>query len=465
MPLRFKRSLRELSLYCSINPVTERLLKSYPSLASQELQGKESLAERAFLAWRGVSLERRLELLKCLIAQLRQNTSNYASLITQEMGKPITQAEYEIGKSVRGCEFYLENAARFLKPEVIPSDAGQSYIRYDPLGAILGIMPWNFPFWQVIRFAVPTLLAGNVVLLKHAPNVPGCALALERLFLAAGFPKGVFQALFISHQTTQQLIGSPSVQGVSLTGSDRAGSAVAMAAGQALKKAVLELGGSDPLVVFADADLAQCVPIAVQSRMLNTGQSCIAAKRMIVVREVAKEFTERLVTAVQALKVGDPMDPTTVVGPLAREDLRDNLERQVKSAVRQGAKVLCGGRPLPGKGFFYQPTVLQAKAGMTVTTEEVFGPVATLLVVKDEAAAIRLANETLYGLGASLWTRDLAKAERWVPAIEAGSVFVNGMVKSDPRLPFGGIKRSGFGRELSAAGIREFTNVKTVWIS
>lgn len=439
-------------------------------LTWRQVEQKAALAHRAFFAWRQVSVVERAALLRRLIVLLQERSAHFATIITQEMGKPVVQAEYELGKCVRGGQFYLEQGDKFLQPILVPSDAGKSFIRYDPLGTILGIMPWNFPFWQVIRFAIPVLLAANVVLLKHAPNVPACALALERLFQDAGFPKGVFQSLFVSNACAERLIESDHIQGVSLTGSDRAGRAVAAAAGRGIKKSVLELGGSDPFVVFADADLDKCVPIAVQSRMLNSGQSCIAAKRMIVVREIANDFIERLVEGVKKLKMGDPMDRTTDIGPLARKDLRENLVRQTNLSIRKGARVLWGGvnNTLPDplqRGYFFPPTVLQAKPEMPITTEETFGPLATILVAKDEPQAIQLANQTAYGLGASLWTRDLERAEHWIPQIEAGSVFVNGMVKSDPRLPFGGVKRSGYGRELSHFGMHEFVNIKTVWIA
>lgn len=423
------------------------------------------MSARAFSLWKSLPLSERLAPLKGLMGLLKERSSLLASLITQEMGKPIVQAEYEIGKCVRGCDYYLTEAPHLLEPQALPSDARKSLVRYDPLGVILGIMPWNFPFWQVIRFAVPTLLAGNTVLLKHAPNVPRCALALEALFRDAGFPKGAFQSLFITKSVAARIIESPSLRGVSLTGSGRAGRAVAALAGKFLKKTLLELGGSDPLIVLSDANLDKCLPIAVQSRMLNTGQSCIAAKRIIVVQEIASPFVDRLVAEVKKLKVGDPMDRTTGIGPLARKDLRVHLTKQVQASIRQGARLLHGGHPLPGPGFFFEPTVLKIRPGCVAANEEIFGPVACVMIAKDEAQAIQMANQTPYGLGASLWTEDPERAERLIPQIEAGSVFVNGMVKSDPRLPFGGTKQSGYGRELSAAGIREFTNIKTVWIA
>ncbi len=451
--------------YRTLNPATEEIIRSYPLLLWEETERRAEKCREAFLVWREFPVEKRAELVLSLAAELLERKKEFAALMTTEMGKPAVQAATEIEKCALGCEFYAENAARFLRPEPIATDASKSYIRFDPLGSILGIMPWNFPFWQVFRFSIPALMAGNAILLKHAPNVPGCAIEIEELFRETGFPENLFQSLFLDNESVERLIASPFVQGVSLTGSDRAGSEVAATAGRALKKTVLELGGSDPFIVFGDADLEKAVAVAVRSRMLNTGQSCIAAKRLIVSKEIYRPFEKALVAAVKRLKVGDPKDPSTQIGPMARRDLLQNLDRQVKKLVTKGAKVLTGGRRMPRKGFFYQPTVLKVEEPvMALWSEEIFGPVAVLTSIGSNEEAVSLANRTAYGLGASLWTRDLERAERLAGRIEAGSVFINGMVKSDARLPFGGIKRSGYGRELSAIGLREFTNVKTVWI-
>lgn len=452
--------------YQSLNPATEELIQTYPELSWGQVETEAKRGQEAFQAWRETSFAERRELFLKLAEKLKAETNRLAPIITQEMGKPILEAETEIEKCALGCAFYAEHAESSLREEITPSDAGKSYVRYDPLGLILAIMPWNFPFWQVFRCSVPALMAGNAVLLKHAPNVPRCAISIEELFKAAGFPRDVFKSIFCSNETVARLIESPLVQGVSLTGSDRAGSQVAAVAGRALKKTVLELGGSDPFVVLEDADLEKCIPLAIRARMLNAGQSCIAAKRFILTKKIASAFESAFLKAVGDQKVGDPMDRSTKIGPLAREDLLQNLVRQVEESRHQGAVCLTGGGRLSRKGFFYPPTVLkEVRPGMAVFTEETFGPVASLMVVQDEAEAIALANRTCYGLGASLWTRDIPRAERLAKKIEAGSVFINGMTKSDPRLPFGGIKRSGYGRELSVFGLREFTNVKTVWIA
>ncbi len=381
------------------------------------------------------------------------------------MGKPITDARAEIEKCAWLCEYYAEHAATLLQPEVVVTDAQRSYVQFDPLGVIFGSMPWNFPFWQVVRCAVPALLVGNTFILKHAANVPQCANAIAQAFAQSGFPDGVFQSLFITHDDAARVIASPLIQGVSLTGSTNAGRTVAAVAGQHLKKTVLELGGSDPFIVLADADVQHAAQTAVRARMLNCGQSCIAAKRLIVVEKIAAAFTQAVHKAVSQLIVGDPMQAATQVGPLARNDLRDNLARQVDETCHQGATVLCGGAARPGPGFFYQPTVLtNVQSTMTACTEETFGPVAAIVVAKNEADAINLANATDYGLGASLWTQNLDRATALARDINAGCVFINALVKSDPRLPFGGVKHSGHGRELGTAGLREFANIKTVWV-
>ena len=420
---------------------------------------------RAFFSWRNTSIAERRRLITSLAACLRKGQGSYGELITREMGKPVVQAETEVEKCARGCDYYAEHAEEALQDQNIPSDARKSYVRYDPLGVIFGIMPWNFPFWQVFRFAIPALMAGNVVILKHAPNVPGCALGVAQIFREAGFPKGVFQSLFLSNKNAARLIESGFVQGVSLTGSDRAGSEVAAVAGKSLVKTVLELGGSDPFIVFEDADIAKAASVGIRSRMLNAGQSCIAAKRFLVARKILPEFQRMLVKGVGELRIGDPMDRTTDIGPLAREDLLKNLVRQVNRSVADGARLVFGGGRPARRGFYYNPAVLTGvRPGIAAFEQEVFGPVVSLISFRKEDEAIALANQTAFGLGASLWTANLARAEALARKIEAGSVFINGMVKSDPRLPFGGIKRSGFGRELSTQGLHEFVNIKTVWI-
>ncbi len=451
--------------YRTLDPTTEELLQTYPEHDEEQTRLAFDKARKAFAGWRRTPLEARRDLLLRLAVRLRERKQRYGSLISLEMGKPIAQAEIEIDKCARGCDYYAGAAEEALKPQTIATDAARSYVRYDPLGTILGIMPWNFPFWQVLRFSIPALMAGNVVVLKHAPNVPRCALEIEALFREVGFPEDVFQTLFLSNEAVARVIASGWVQGVSLTGSDRAGSAVAEMAGRHLIKTVLELGGSDPLIVFEDADLDLAVPVAVKSRMLNAGQSCIAAKRFLVSSKIYDAFRSRLVDAVKALKVGDPRRRETDIGPLARADLLEGLVRQVGEARAQGARVLLEGGRSPGKGYFYRPEILEGVTpGSVAFDQEIFGPVVSLIPFGNDEEAVRLANETCYGLGASLWTRDIAKAERIAREIEAGNVFVNGMVKSDPRLPFGGVKRSGHGRELSTMGIYEFVNIKTIWI-
>jgi succinate-semialdehyde dehydrogenase/glutarate-semialdehyde dehydrogenase len=448
----------------AINPATEEVVARYPDHTDDQVRQLLTHASEAFGRWRVTPIASRGHVMQRAAGVLRDRSGQWSSLMTREMGKPIAQAEAEIDKCAICCEHFAEHAARYLAEETIVSDADHSYVRYDPLGAVLAIMPWNFPFWQVIRFAAPALMAGNVGLLKHAPNVPGCALAIEELFRDAGFPPGVFTTLMVDTRAVAGLIDHPVVAAVTLTGSNRAGSAVASQAGRALKKTVLELGGSDPFIVLPDADLAWTVRSAAAARNLNNGQSCIAAKRFIVVGR-PEPFAAELARVVAAMKVGNPLDRSVEVGPLARLDLLENLQRQVEQSIAAGARAIAGGHRLPEKGFFYAPTVLaDVRPGMPAFDEEVFGPVAAVISAADEDDAVALANQTIYGLGASLWTRDLAQAERLAARLETGSVFINGPVKSDPRLPFGGIKQSGYGRELSAHGIREFVNIKTIWL-
>jgi acyl-CoA reductase-like NAD-dependent aldehyde dehydrogenase len=448
----------------SINPATEELLATFESAMPEDIDQALSKARDAFPVWRDCSFSERATVMREAAAYLRKHKSRLAGLMTAEMGKPIVQAEAEVEKCAWNCDFYADQAEGFLADEAHPSD-GESYVEFVPLGTILAIMPWNFPLWQVFRFAAPALMAGNTAILKHASNVPQCALAIEEVFRASGFPDGVFQTLFIPGSAVNKLIDDPRIAAVTLTGSDKAGMHVAEAAGRAVKKAVLELGGSDPFIVLEDADLGAAIETAVRARYQNTGQSCIAAKRFIVVESLFDEFEQRFAEAVEKLRVGDPTDRTTQIGPLARSDLRDAVELQVQQSVRQGAKVLVGGKRLERRGYFLQPAVLtNVKPQMPAYCEEVFGPVASLIKVRDAKAAIEVANDSPYGLGANLWTRDLARARVIARKIESGQVFINGMVASDPRLPFGGIKRSGYGRELSAYGIKEFVNIQTVWI-
>ncbi|HEX5759881.1 MAG TPA: NAD-dependent succinate-semialdehyde dehydrogenase [Thermoanaerobaculia bacterium] len=447
------------------NPATGEPLADHPDTSPEEVARRLAIAEQAFADWRREPLPARADRMRRVAALLRERRAACARLLTEEMGKPIAAAEAEIDKSALGCDFYADHAEAFLAPEEIATEASRSLVRCEPLGPVLAVMPWNFPFWQVLRFAAPALMAGNVALLKHAANVPGSALAIEALFRDAGFPEGVFTTLLIPSDRVAEVIRHPAVKAVTLTGSDRAGMSVAAEAGRALKKTVLELGGSDPFLVLADADLPTAAAEAAKARALNSGQSCICAKRFLVEEAVADAFEAALVARMEALVVGDPLDRATEVGPLAREDLLRDLHDQVQRSVAAGAVVRTGGRRLPGVGCYYAPTVLSGvQPGMAAFEEETFGPVAAVTRVRDADEAVELANRSRYGLGASVWTGDPSRGEELAARIEAGSVFVNGIVKSDPRLPFGGIKASGYGRELGREGIREFVNLKTVWV-
>jgi len=454
-----------ISQITSVNPATEEVIARFDAFTDEEVDHAVDEAQDAFGAWRQRSIAERGVPMRRLAQILRERADRYARLITLEMGKPITEARAEIEKCALGCEHYADNATKYLADLVIPTNAKRSIVAFEPLGVILAVMPWNFPFWQVVRFAAPALMAGNAAILKHASNVPQCALAIEEAIRDAGFPEGLLRTILVAGSAVEPLIADDRIRAVTLTGSSATGSRIAELAGRALKKSVLELGGSDPYIVLADADLDAAATVAARARNQNTGQSCIAAKRFIAVESVADDFERRFVAAVEALKVGDPLDPSTQIGPLARGDLRDTLERQVHESVGMGARVLTGGKVIEGRGYFYQPTVLaNVREEMPVFKEETFGPVAAVLRVGDADDAVRVANDSTYGLGASLWTRDAALGEALARKIESGAVFVNGMVASDPRLPFGGVKRSGYGRELSSFGIHEFVNVQTIWI-
>jgi succinate-semialdehyde dehydrogenase / glutarate-semialdehyde dehydrogenase len=450
----------------SVNPATGEILERVEETSAPQLERVLAGADAAFREWRAVPLAVRAQKMREVARALRAHAAAYARTMTLEMGKPIVQAEAEVEKCAVTCDYYADHAGSFLAEQPRETDASRSYVRFDPLGPVLAVMPWNFPFWQVFRFAAPALMAGNAAILKHASNVPRCALAIEEVFRTAGFPPGLFSTVLVGASAVASLIADPRVVAVTLTGSESAGRAVAEAAGRSLKKTVLELGGSDPFIVLADADLAAAARAAADARLINSGQSCIAAKRFIVVERVADHFLQGLFDEMRARRMGDPLDRATQVGPQARVELRDALHRQVEESRMRGATVVLGGEIPGGKGAFYPPTVLAAvEKGMPAFDEETFGPVAAVIRAKDESDAIGLANDSPFGLGASLWTRDRERAERLAAQIEAGTVFVNGVVKSDPRLPFGGIKRSGYGRELSEYGIREFVNVKSVWIA
>ena len=450
----------------TINPATGETLKTFAPLDDAEIETKLALAQSTFKSYRQTTFAQRSQWLNQAAEILEQDTLKFAEIMTTEMGKTLQSALAEAEKCAKVCRFYAEKAPEFLADVAIQSDASQSYVAYQPLGTILAVMPWNFPFWQVFRFAAPALMAGNVGLLKHASNVPQCALAIESIISQAGFPPGAFQTLLIGASQVKSIIEDDRVKAATLTGSEPAGAALASAAGQQIKKVVLELGGSDPFIVLESADIEEAVSTAVKARMLNNGQSCIAAKRFIVAESIGDRFQEQLFKQFQALTIGDPMHKDTDLGPLATQTIRSELDQQVKAAVKQGAKILTGGEPITDRpGNYYPPTILtDIPVDSATAQEEFFGPVALLFRVQDLDEAIALANHIPFGLGASAWTNDPEESQRLVSEIEAGAVFINGMVKSDPRLPFGGIKRSGYGRELSSQGIHEFVNIKTVWI-
>ncbi|MCP4706085.1 MAG: NAD-dependent succinate-semialdehyde dehydrogenase [candidate division Zixibacteria bacterium] len=450
----------------AINPATDELIKDYDEHSPEDVKKIITDMQDEYLNWKTTSFNFRSKLMYKTADVLRQNINKYAEIITIEMGKPINESRAEIEKCAWVCDYYAENAEKFLADEIIESDAGKSFVAFEPIGPILAVMPWNFPFWQVFRFAAPALMAGNVGLLKHASNVPGSALAIEEVFAEAGFPKNAFRTLMISSKLVENVIKDDRVMAVTLTGSEWAGQAVASTAGHELKKTVLELGGSDAFIVLDDADLPSCVATSAKSRMLNAGQSCIAAKRFIVVESLVKQFEKQQAEIMRNMKVGDPLDDSTQVGSMARLDLLEELDDQVQKSIKLGARLLCGGKKTDGPGAFYLPTVLtDVKKGMPVYDEETFGPVSAIIPVKDNDEAIKVANDSRFGLGGSLWSTDLKKAEAAARKVESGAIFINGMTKSDPRLPFGGIKKSGYGRELSHYGIKEFVNIKTIWIA
>jgi succinate-semialdehyde dehydrogenase/glutarate-semialdehyde dehydrogenase len=450
----------------SINPATSQLVKEFTELDTDQLDRKIADSEKAFQYWRKVAVSQRIEYLKTLAKLLRTQKSNLGRLITLEMGKPITQSLAEIEKCALVCEYYFDNAAQILSNQIVKTVASESYVTLQPLGPLLGIMPWNFPFWQVFRFAVPSIAAGNTVVMKHSSNVSGCSLAIEKLFAEAGFPQGVYASLLISHHKIERLIADRRIRGVSLTGSTQAGKEVAQLAGAHLKKSVVELGGSDAYVILEDANLEAAVNSCVTARLINTGQSCIAAKRFIVADAIYTRFEKLFVDKMNNALIGNPFEETTTIGPMARHHLRADLHLQVTRSIDMGATLLCGGEIPEGDGYFYPPTVLtNVTNGMPAWHDELFGPVASLIRVKSEAEAIRVANATSFGLGAAIFTTNIAKAKQLAEnEIEAGCCFVNDFVKSDPRLPFGGIKESGFGRELAQFGMMEFLNVKTIYI-
>ncbi len=447
----------------TLNPVTEELEASYAFIKDKVLDQKVRNSEAAFLEWQEMAFDERKSFLYKLAEKLEAGKNEHGQTITREMGKPINQAIGEIEKCAWVCRYYADNAEIFLESQEKDFDDKHSFIRFEPLGIIYAIMPWNFPYWQFFRYAAPALMAGNVTMLKHAPNVPQCALNIKQLFKDAEFPDDVFQHLFINYEQSDRIIQHPEIKGVTLTGSTGAGSHVASVAGHNIKPTVLELGGSDPFIVLADADVQKAAKTAAIARMQNTGQSCIASKRFILHADVYDDFLEAFKQEIEGLQQGDPNDPDTYLGPLARKDLVDQLDQQVQQSVQKGAKVVTGGEPLPREGFFYKPTILtNIEPGMPAYDEELFGPVASVFNVSDLEQAVELANDTPYGLGASIWSGDIDEAKSLSYYIETGNISINGMVKSDPRLPFGGVKQSGYGRELSELGIKEFVNIKTV---
>ena len=447
-------------MFKSIHPFDQSLVEEFPLMTSSDVQTKLSLASKAFSDWKKTSFAHRSSLMLKVASIIRNNKDEYARTITLEMGKLLSEAKAEVEKSATACEYFAQHAEEFLKDQTIVTEAKRSFVAFQPVGALLAIMPWNFPFWQVFRFAAPALMAGNVGLLKHAPNVTKCSLMIEGIFLEAGFPPGVFQSLVIEVNLVESIISSDIIQGVALTGSEAAGSQVGSIAGKNIKRTVLELGGSDGFIVLADADLERTVKIATQSRMQNVGQSCIAAKRFIVLEDVKEKFLAQFADSIQSLVQGDPFNEKSTLGPLARLDLAEKLEVQLKKSIDAGAKLLVGGKR---NGCNFQATLLDnVRPGMAAFEEETFGPLAAVITARTEEEAIALANRTRYGLGATVWTQDLRTGERIARELDSGSVLINSLMRSDVRLPFGGVKKSGYGRELSEFGIKEFVNVKTI---
>ena len=449
----------------SVNPYDGQILAVYPEISKQELNKRIERTHQTFQQWKNTPFETRTNLLLSVASELRLNKKSYAETISLEMGKRITESISEIEKCAVVCEYYAKHAPEFLNDSGLTTPHGNAYIHYNPLGVILAVMPWNFPYWQVFRFAAPAIMAGNTCLLKHASNVPKCALDIERVFMNAGLPEHVFTTLLISSSNVRQVIEHEHVAAVTLTGSEFAGQSVAAIAGKNLKKSVLELGGSDPFIVLHDADIPIAAKTAVKARMLNTGQSCIAAKRFIIENEIADSFTKQFIDELEKLHFGNPMDAQTDYGTLARQDLAEEIYDQVKKSIELGANIIYGNLPDKIDSAYFPPMILRnLKPGMPAFDDEIFGPVASFYVVKDEEEAITVANQCKYGLGGSLWTRDENKAKSMAERIESGAVYINQMMFSDPNVPFGGIKKSGYGRELSHLGIREFTNQKTIWI-
>lgn len=450
----------------SINPYTGEMIKKYQEMSLEDVNDIIQKVHETFLKWRRVPFDDRSELMKKAAKILRENSKKYGKIMTEEMGKPIKDAISEANKCAWVCDYYADNAESFLQDEIIETDASKSYVACQPLGVVLAIMPWNFPFWQVFRFAAPGLMAGNVGVLKHASNVPGCALAIEEVFKQAGFPKNTFRTLLVGSQVVNKIIDNSLIKAVTLTGSVPAGKAVARNSGSVLKKTVLELGGSDPYIILKDADLESAAKISALSRLINSGQSCIAAKRFIVVESVREKFEAIFVKEMKSYKMGNPLEESTQIGPQARYDLRDALHKQVTESIEKGANCLLGGEIPNEKGAFYPPTILtDVKSGMPAYDQELFGPVASIIVVKNEEEAINIANDSIFGLGASIFTKNIEEGNRIArEEIQAGCCFVNTYVRSDPRLPFGGINESGYGRELSHHGIKEFVNIKTIYI-
>ncbi len=449
----------------SINPATGKLIKEYPEHSLSEVTEILDLTQKAWETWKLTGFVERSVLMKEAAKILRLRKNEFARLITGEMGKLIAESAAEVEKSAWVCDYYADHAERFLSDEPIGSDGSESFVAFEPLGVVLAVMPWNFPFWQVFRFAAPALMAGNGAALKHASNVPGCALAIETIFREAGFPANLFRSLMIQGTSVEKVIENNVIKAVTLTGSEAAGSRVAETAGKHLKKTVLELGGSDPFIVLADAALADCAKTAVVARMINCGQSCIAAKRFIVEKEVATPFIDLVKEELSALKPCNPADNAAGYAPMARPDLVDDLLKQIERSVEMGAKIVLGGKRLEREGYYFEPTLMtEVTEDMPVFTEETFGPVMPILIAENHSEAVRMANNSAFGLGACVWTGDVENGIRLAREIESGAVFINGMVKSDPRMPFGGIKRSGYGRELSHYGIKEFVNIKTIWV-